>query len=506
MAVFTSFVFVFAVFATVTTTNALPIWEHHGQVQRRSPESQKDRITMGFGIAIAIIVIATLVFYLGLRRGQTGTWLWWRTRASESLPKPTRSLESYSRSASLNSAKLSRSKSNQSISTISISTPEPVHISTFPIVSPVQEDFPRDRQSSQHQPESVPRVHARPTVFTHKVYELRDSVPTMPPSIAKPTKSSERMRNTYLLARSTQDMRRSRYLSVRRPNVPKTTNPPAKEQSRKVSFDEWRSEYAPSRSGTIVQQPSRTKSPQPWLCENTAVVLDKEVEFAIFELDEDNEMGVGSRPCSRSSQDTLVTPVSPRLLPTGEKEMEWPSPPGSLQYPQPLLIRLRSMIGECDDEWECSSTTDIEECSSSDSDCCSDEESDEEDHDEFEYDVKFDFDIQAIEAGVAQRTESWVKNDFPSGMVAFEEGIDAEDEEKEGVEKDRYHGTVKAQSAKIVGCIEPLKESTDDDISSEHQSHSLSRSEENMDWTGIEWIKRVYTRRQGSDTSFLKVN
>jgi hypothetical protein len=54
----------------------LPLHDSHPLLLKRGPSGHT--VGVGFAITISIIVFAAVVFYLGVRRGQTGTWYCWR--------------------------------------------------------------------------------------------------------------------------------------------------------------------------------------------------------------------------------------------------------------------------------------------------------------------------------------------------------------------------------------------------------------------------------------------
>lgn len=64
------------IFTRMSSAAALPSPHSLHTLAKRTPSAH--RIGSGFGIAIAIVVFGAIVFYLGVRRGRTGSWHCWR--------------------------------------------------------------------------------------------------------------------------------------------------------------------------------------------------------------------------------------------------------------------------------------------------------------------------------------------------------------------------------------------------------------------------------------------
>lgn len=303
--------------------------------------------------------------------------------------------------------------------------------------------------------------------------------------------------------------RRSRFLEYRVSDF-STVTVTATQPSRKTSFEDWRAEYAPSRRGTI-QRHRRQQSSQPWLCKDAAL-LDKEVDVAIFEVEdeEDSETEVASSsPESRLSQDTLVTPISPTMRTFNDEK--------DTECPLPLLIRLQPTVEEYDEEWEYSSSTDVGEEYSSGSDT----ETDDEDHDEFEYDSKLNLNISTVALNIYDTIEVRLDDDDAGRERVFieqdgERGPDDEirstgDAEK-AFEAMMGHGDVQELRRPSYGNVQELRRPSHTRLGDElvlavtpieQRGRLLSNAEEGMDWTGMEYLRRVYTQRKGSTSNGL---
>ncbi|KAL1597143.1 hypothetical protein SLS60_008725 [Paraconiothyrium brasiliense] len=66
------------------TITASPITPETYILHKRSPSSRN--IGIGFAIALSVLILASLIFYLGVQRGRTGTWFCWRTPISSIRP------------------------------------------------------------------------------------------------------------------------------------------------------------------------------------------------------------------------------------------------------------------------------------------------------------------------------------------------------------------------------------------------------------------------------------
>lgn len=114
--------------SSLSPTNALT---------RRSSRSQKVGIPIAIAICVSIIMV--IVFYLGMRRGQTGTWYCWRD-AEEPLSRDTDS------TAVLPITEKRVSTSKAKIKSERISRPMIQHIvpiRTSTVISPLSEAMPR---------------------------------------------------------------------------------------------------------------------------------------------------------------------------------------------------------------------------------------------------------------------------------------------------------------------------------------------------------------------------
>ncbi|PVH95594.1 hypothetical protein DM02DRAFT_632716 [Periconia macrospinosa] len=553
MSLFTSFIFSFAVFSTtVTSVHALPITNDHEYLRKRSQYS-KNTVTMGFGIAIGVVLFAITMFYLGLRRGQTGSLLWWRTRSKERSqvrkPQPSQPAKPVPQFQSIKPPKLLRTATAISISASVISTPRPLHASSFSLVSPIDEKFDlRFERPQLEKPQQA--ITAVPiyeeTAPAPQIFELSDTSLTRPPSIAKPISKCELIRNNYLSKRiAPTTPKLSRFPSYRASPFSPVSAPPTPGLTRKLSFEDWRKEYAPSRRGTAptrlttsTTRHRRRQSSLTWVCPS---VLDKEVDVAIFEVDESESDSITvfeedmmeihtvleeeeTRPSSRSSQATLVTPISPRILSfASKKDLEWPSTPTSPNFPLPLLLRLRPAFeGEEEEEeeegkekWDYSSATDVDDDMSAASDF-SDVSDDEEDRDEFEYDANFDFDIKAIEAGVGVDDDAIeieldvesVCGDGPASTSSFspESNQEKEEEKEEEEEEDQQENTSSFFPPSITHTLSHQQRSASEPTTPapdtlqiprpRSRTYAAATDNEEMDWTGIEWLQTVYARRK----------
>jgi hypothetical protein len=84
----------FTLLLTIFTTlsSAVPLSSNHRvhYLVKRGPPARK--VGTGIGIAISIAIFAAIVFYLGVRRGYTGTWFCWR----EPVPVSSSKASTYS--------------------------------------------------------------------------------------------------------------------------------------------------------------------------------------------------------------------------------------------------------------------------------------------------------------------------------------------------------------------------------------------------------------------------
>ncbi|KAF2245006.1 hypothetical protein BU26DRAFT_522704 [Trematosphaeria pertusa] len=108
--------------STLATIAAFPLPIEPRALSKRSPSSHD--VGVGFAITISIIIFAAIVFYLGVRRGQTGTYFCWRNPPAVPLRSPT----SLSEKISIVDPHQFKSR---------ISCPVPIHSSALPELSPV---------------------------------------------------------------------------------------------------------------------------------------------------------------------------------------------------------------------------------------------------------------------------------------------------------------------------------------------------------------------------------
>lgn len=128
-------------------------------LSKRTPRAHT--IGVGFAITLSTILLAILIFYLGVRRGRAGTWFCWRDA-----------------SPSLTSTPSTRPR---------ISCPVPIHSSALPELSPV----------------NAPPAFAELDVGAEKaVYELGIPSPQRPLSAATQTSGGEKRKSLFLAQRA----------------------------------------------------------------------------------------------------------------------------------------------------------------------------------------------------------------------------------------------------------------------------------------------------------------
>lgn len=81
---------ILAILVNLTIVAALPARDSTLRLSKRTSSGRK--AGTGIAIAIAVILFAAIIFYLGMRRGQTGTWYCWRDPPSTSSSSPITSI------------------------------------------------------------------------------------------------------------------------------------------------------------------------------------------------------------------------------------------------------------------------------------------------------------------------------------------------------------------------------------------------------------------------------
>ncbi|KAF1979825.1 hypothetical protein BU23DRAFT_549019 [Bimuria novae-zelandiae CBS 107.79] len=164
--------------AFVPTATAWPIASGPQNVRKR--DTSPRNVSIGFAIAISVLIFASVIFFLGVQRGRTGTWFCWR----EPLPsfRPC-----------------SPSENTQVIDTDTlksrISSPLQMHSSALPELSPVEAQ-PRFAELS---PMGATPKALELATSEKAVFEMGLASPRRPPSvISKASKSSYSSRKSSI--------------------------------------------------------------------------------------------------------------------------------------------------------------------------------------------------------------------------------------------------------------------------------------------------------------------
>ncbi|KAF1963723.1 hypothetical protein CC80DRAFT_588073 [Byssothecium circinans] len=346
--------------STLSSVTALPLPSpDRRHVYKRSAYSPKD-VGVGFGIAIGALISVLIVFYLGFQRGKAGSWLWWRKPvptfepAVKSMSSPTpsftptlgrRSTTNISGKTIAPSFRPSLGRSPTSLSGKTISTHTPMYSSTFtPSFSPVSEK-PQEG-SIQIVAERKFEEFGSHMQVEQVVHELGTTSPRRPASAwtattAKSMTKSEWLRNTYMSSTSTKASRRKSFFTAYRKSgftvasAKEIINsrPGLEERNTRGSFDDWRSDYAPSRRMTHITH--RTSGSKSFFCSAAAEIEEQEREYAALAA----QLQIQFK--EQLSQETLVSPVSP-MEPTSLPGS--PPMPPSPTIPMPVVIRTSPTI------------------------------------------------------------------------------------------------------------------------------------------------------------------
>ncbi|KAJ4346617.1 uncharacterized protein N0V89_010548 [Didymosphaeria variabile] len=149
------------------TTAASPITPETHILHKRSPSSHN--IGIGFAIAISVLTLASLIFYLGVQRGRTGSWFCWRTPIPSLPASPTEKAQPVS-TDTLKSR---------------ISSPIQMLSSALPELSPLEAQPPFAELSSPAEEKEKPKPKFLELSTTEKgVFEMGQASPRRPPSVA----------------------------------------------------------------------------------------------------------------------------------------------------------------------------------------------------------------------------------------------------------------------------------------------------------------------------------
>jgi hypothetical protein len=145
--------------AILPTIDASPITPETYLLHKRS--SSPRNIGIGFAIALSVLIVASIIFYLGVQRGRTGTWFCWRA------PLPSLGSTSPIDTDMLKSR---------------ISSPIQMHSSALPELSPIEAQ-PRFAELPSPLEEKATFLELAAT--TEKaVFEMGQTSPRRPPSVA----------------------------------------------------------------------------------------------------------------------------------------------------------------------------------------------------------------------------------------------------------------------------------------------------------------------------------
>jgi hypothetical protein len=136
--------------AILPTIAASPITPQTHLLYKRSSSPRNTGI--GFAIALSVLLVASIMFYLGVQRGRTGTWFCWRAPTDPDMLKSR------------------------------ISSPIQTHSSALPELSPVQA---QPRFAELPSPlEEKPRFLELSAATERAVFEMGQASPRRPPSVA----------------------------------------------------------------------------------------------------------------------------------------------------------------------------------------------------------------------------------------------------------------------------------------------------------------------------------
>lgn len=162
--------------STLPPTLASPIASNPHTLTKRSPSPHT--LGIGFAIALSLLLLASLTFYLGVLHGRTGTWVFWRARAPPSL----RSLSPLGKEKP---HPLDPATFKQQIS----APVEMMHSTALPELSPIAAAGapPRYAELSSPVAAAPPPLELAALEKTLHAYEMGPTTPRRPPSVASRT-------------------------------------------------------------------------------------------------------------------------------------------------------------------------------------------------------------------------------------------------------------------------------------------------------------------------------
>jgi hypothetical protein len=245
--------------SALPSTNAHPLSNSKSLSKRgASPEN----IGLGFGLSFSVIIFACLVFYLGVRRGQTGSWAFWKKRSPP-----------LSRSPTVLSAKFSVADPDQHSNRARISMPVPMHSTTIPNPSPVQQ-----KEKYKKTPEYLELEAAT----NHVIFELGENTPRRPPS--------SMTRKSFFSTRTDAKSERYSFAPSRQPSTRSTRSYRKSISSRKSMHSRCGSdESVPPMPTTMLGNFGR----QSWFGKSAR---DEDVRRAEQQRDEEDENEAGALP------------------------------------------------------------------------------------------------------------------------------------------------------------------------------------------------------------------
>lgn len=161
-----------------TFLSALPPTLASPIASKRSPSPHN--LGMGFAIALSLLLLASLTFYLGVLHGRTGTWVFWRARA-----RAPPSLRSPSPLGKEKPHPLDPATFKQQIS----APVEMMHSTALPELSPIAAAGapPRYAELSSPVAPAPPPLELAALEKALHAYEMGPTTPRRPPSVASRT-------------------------------------------------------------------------------------------------------------------------------------------------------------------------------------------------------------------------------------------------------------------------------------------------------------------------------
>ncbi|KAF2640113.1 hypothetical protein P280DRAFT_27676 [Massarina eburnea CBS 473.64] len=503
-------------FSTLPSITALPIsTDQHKELLKRSPSSKRD-VGIGFGITIAAILSLMIVFYLGFRRGKMGSWLWWRTptpsesnAATKKMASPTLSFEptigrrsnTSTSGHTVTSPKPGLNRSTTGLSGKTISSPQTIHSSTF---SPQFSSIP-ERSNENLQPVTERKLEDFGLGVEQVIHEIGTSSPRPTSALtATTTKSmtkSDWIRNTHMSTSTSGEYKRKSFWDAYRKSgfsdatTKEIRNPRPSLEERKTrgSFEDWRADYAPSRRMTHATY--RTTGSKSFFCAAAAEIEEQDREYEALQVQLNDhlasQIALQLKEEKRVSEETLVSPVSPVVpkvpwtMPDTPPETppETPPMPTSPTFPMPVVIKASPLIDGS--EWSYGSE---------------DEDGDEKEDELTMFRAKemYAEKVSEEEMYAAKVSEEEMdaaevcEEERYAQKVSEEMYLEKEVEKEMGSEKDGKE----MSSEKDGEEMEPKKDGEETKPKKDDETRPKKEGEDEMDWAGLEWLRKVYNERR----------